>query len=507
MSISTYIEAVSNIEDLLVKLMKEEFDLDEIYSKEIYQKQCKKYFDKFNDNIYVLAENNYVDKVYRDSFYNYYSSKLKPYKRNCIRLSLFENVIDFNDFWDEEKYETLQNNYRGFIVIRPTTPNVIGRNVISPLAMKNNNFLTCIANFDTTVNGVKFSIKGFPHSSQDTESISCAETSLWAIMEYFSNRYSEYRPTLPSNIIKVLNSLSPERQIPSKGLNIVQLSFALKEYGFGTRIYHQPQFSTDFNNILSCYIESGIPLVVAMDNRSMGGNIGHALLCVGHENVEHSKIDILPQANITNTNLQAEINRKNLTIYDYNDLEKKFVFVDDNHPPYQIATLFQPARHYPPHWHNCAITSFVTPLYPKIYLEAFEARNYIYNFLITGIKPLSDNSDISLRIYLTSSRSFKNSMAKNKDLHDNFKSILIEAQMAKFIWVAEISNKDLLKQDKANGIVILDATEANIFDNKPLIIAAYEGEIIINNETNNTLEKLSLDLQEYTMYKNNLNSF
>lgn len=507
MTISTYIEPLSNIETLIINLFINEFNIESNYAKNLYDDHCKAFFDKLKDNIYIVAENNYVDKVYRDSYYNYYSSKRKDYLRETIRLSFFENIVDINDFWQQEKYENIQNSYRGFMVLRPTTPKVIGRNVISPKALKSTSFSVCLAKFDTTVNGVKFSVSGFPHSSQDAETITCAETSLWALMEYFSNKYSEYKPTLPSNIIKTLNSLSPERQMPSKGLNIIQLSFALKEFGFGTRIYDIQQFGVDFNNILSCYIESGIPLLVSMDNRSAGGNIGHALLCIGHEKIEDEDIDNLQAMAIGNPYMSHSANTRNITIFDYNNIEKKFIFIDDNYSPYQIATLQQPANHYPIDWHNCTIKSFVAPLYPKIYLEAYEARGYILAFLLNGIKPISNNNQITLRLYLTSSRSFKDVMARSTDLDANLKTILIESKMAKFIWVAELSNKDLLKENKANGIIVLDATEANIYDNKPLILAAYEGEIIINNETNNTLEKLSLDLQEYTMYHNNLKSF
>src|SRR5690606_10836696 len=159
--------------------------------------------------------------------------KLPKYKRDAIRLSFFEEEISDADFFNGAQHSNLQQKYRGFIVLRPTDPFIIGRSIISPLLLRTNNILACMSKFHTTVNGVKFTVKGFPHSSQDTETISCAETSLWAIMEYFSNKYSDYQPVLPSKIIRTLNQVSSERQIPSKGLNIAQMSYSLKEFGFG----------------------------------------------------------------------------------------------------------------------------------------------------------------------------------------------------------------------------------------------------------------------------------
>src|SRR5450759_2084837 len=111
-------------------------------------------------------------------------------------------------------------------------------------------------------------------------------------MEYFSNKYSEYKPILPSRIIQTLNKVSSERLIPSKGLNIYQMSFALNEFGFGSMIYGRQQYQNEFDGLLSCYIESGIPLIISLDNRPVG-NIGHALIAVGHEKILDTTIDVI----------------------------------------------------------------------------------------------------------------------------------------------------------------------------------------------------------------------
>lgn len=507
MSISTYIEPISKGEELIKKLLQEELGISEINSELLFTRSIKPYFDNFKDNTFIIAETNYVDKVYRDSFYQYYSSKLHKYNRDCVRLSFFESEISDTDFFDGNQHNTLQQKYRGFIVLRPTDPFIIGRSIISPLLLKTNNFISCVSKFHTTVNGVKFTVKGFPHSSQDTETISCAETSLWAIMEYFSNKYSNYQPVLPSKIIRTLNKVSSERQTPSKGLNIAQMSYALKEFGFGTRIYSKQQYSLEFAGLLSCYIESGIPIIVAIDNRHRGGSIGHALLAIGHSKIENNQIDALAPYTTTNTSLTVALTSKNIILYDYDTITKDFIFIDDNHSPYQKAPLAQPASHYGVEWHTCEVTYFIAPLYPKIYLEAYEAKNYVRNFILTGPEPLINNSEVLLRFYLASSRSFKDAIAKNDTIQGDLKSIIIETSMPKFIWVAEVSSKDLIKEQKANGVIIIDATEANIYFNKPLILAAYQDKLILFDENRCNLESNSLPLQEFRIFENNLNNF
>lgn len=500
MSISIYIEPISKVNELIAELLINEFNINELDVQNYFEKVIKTHFENLKENIYLLAETNYVDRVYRDSYYHYYSSKQIKYNRDSIRISLFENKIDASDFWAIDKHDDLQKKYLGFIILRPTEPFFIGRSVISPKALKINHFICCSSRFKSSVNGQKFYVDGFPHSSQDTETISCAETSLWAIMEYFSNKYSNYKSVLPSKIIETLNQISFERLIPSKGLNISQMSFALKEFGHETRIYSKSEFKDSFDDLISCYIESGIPLIIAMENRKHGGNIGHALLAVGHEIVNDIQIDNM---------IPSFVDRnKNIIIYDNDTIKKDFIFIDDNHPIYQKAKLETPAKHYPyPEWHNCEITFFIVPLYPKIYLDAFEAKNYIKRFLLDGPEPLNQNSEILLRFYIATSRSFKDNIAKNNTIPEDLKAILIETSMPKFIWVSEISTKELMKQKKAEGMVILDATEANIYNNKPLIIALYQNKIITFEEKTGKLQKKVLSLPTFKIFEHNLNDF
>lgn len=503
MAISTYLAPISKVKELITQLLISEFLIDKSQVDSLYETRIKAHFEGLKDSIYLNAETNYVDKVYRDSYYHYYSSKLFAYQRNCIRISLFNDKVDSSDFWDKDMTEKLRKNYLGFIVLRPTPPHLIGRSVISPLAKRDSDFVTCKSIFQTTANGQKFKIEGFPHSSQDNETITCAETTIWALMEYFSSKYSEYSPVLPSKIIKTLAHVSSERQVPSKGLNIAQMSFALREFGFGTRIYGKVQYGNDFESILNCYIESGIPLIIAMQN---GRNIGHALLAIGREHLSNDQIDTASHIGINDPQLNSLISNKNIEILDIDSIERDIIFVDDNLPVYQRAKLSQPAIHYPdPNWHLCRITYFIAPLYTKIYLEAFQAKSYIIRFLLTGPFPLNDGTKIVLRCYLASSRSFKDKVSRNKGIGRDLKALLLETSMPKFIWIGEMSTKPLLKSKLANGIIILDATEVNwYYGHKPLVLAAYQKKYISPEDSTGKLENISLDLPNFSIYEHNL---
>jgi hypothetical protein len=503
MNISISISTLADINTLLPALLKSVFNLDNGLAAHFYNNDIKKHFDQFKNSTYFLIEHPYVDRVHRDSYYHYFSTKKKNYNRDSIRISIFEGAITSTDFRSEDRINYLKKIYRGFIILRPTEPFFIGRSLISPEVLNQKNFEICTTTVSSSVNSIKLTVEGFPHSSQDSETISCAETTLWELMEYFSTRYSEYQSILPSKIIKTLNQVSSERQVPSKGLNIQQISFALREFGFGTKIYSRAQYGYAFENLLSCYIESGIPLIIAMENN----NIGHALLCIGHEFPTNDQIDALVPTRFIEGPLANYYGNKNIVVYDYDDLNEKYVFIDDNHPVYQLAYLNSPANHYPALWQNCKITFFIAPLYPKVYLEAYEAKNFIYSFLVKSPIPLADNSNILIKFYLTSTRSFKSKLAVNSSFDDDIKNLILETVMPKFIWVAELSNKTLIKNKQADGLVILDATEANINYGKPLIVAIYQGNYITFAPDCLKLENFKLPLGKFDIYKNNLKSF
>lgn len=504
MSISKYIVPIGQSVALIKQLLIEEFSIDEKFA-EALSVGAKGHFDNLLDSCFLLAETSYVDKVYRDSYYNYYSSKLVPYKKDCVRISFFDGEIKPEDFTNPESLKSIEEKYRGFILLRPTEPQIIGRSIISPAALKNKGFLSCTVAVQATVNSLKVCVHGFPHSSQDSETITCAETTLWSVMEYFGNKYPEYKPVLPSTIIKSLNKVSFERQIPSKGLNIQQMSFALKEFGFGTRIYSSASYGNDFERLLSTYIESGIPVILGIDNTHAGGSIGHALLCVGRQEIDEAKIDAIGVNLMDDAKLLAKANAKGLLIYDWDNIEKQFVFIDDNFPVYQRASFKKPTQYYKNgDWDLCLIKHFIVPLYPKIYLEAYEAKNYAYRFLMSNFSPLEMNAEVLIRFFLASSRSFKHHVSLTPGFDKDTKDIILETQMPKFVWIAELSNKANMKKKTAEGLLILDATEANLNFNYPLLFACYKDKVITPNFENNTLEQKIVPLSSFSIFENNL---
>ncbi|MES0489577.1 MAG: hypothetical protein ABUK01_06285 [Leptospirales bacterium] len=169
---------------------------------------------ELKDSTCLVIEFPYVDKLFRDSYYNYYSSAHKQTKRDTIRVSLFTTEISKDDLFDQEKQELVQFSYVGFFVLRPLNGNFLGRSIISPNVLQTYNFVCCLSHHKSTLFGIPLEVHGFPYSTQDTKMISCAETSIWAITEYFGTKYPEYGLVLPNKIHSLLKSTYYQRSLP-----------------------------------------------------------------------------------------------------------------------------------------------------------------------------------------------------------------------------------------------------------------------------------------------------
>jgi hypothetical protein len=319
---------------------------DTVENKQILGNFKSTHIDRLTNCKSVLIQSPYVDKVYRDSYYHYFASKHAAYNKNAIRISFFNIELSEADFTTSLNLEKIENSYLGFIILRPTFPQIVGRSTINPIAI-NEDILSCTAMVNATAGGIKLKAKGFPHSSQDSESISCAETTLWSLFEYYSSKYQEYRPILPSDIIRVLAKSSSVRQLPSSGLDITKMAFAIKEFGFAPMLYGEKAFKKDFYRLISTYIESGIPLVAGLLSKDK--SIGHAILITGRKRITNSQIDNLQQSGLAGVNH-----------FDFHDIQPEFIILDDNLPCYSEAPISKPCNAYPdPIWQSARITHTV----------------------------------------------------------------------------------------------------------------------------------------------------
>lgn len=484
-----------------------------VTSKEEFRKQIsvlndqrlKQLIDVLKEDLTFVYENPYIDKVFRDSYYTYFASKHQAIERDCIRISIFDGRVNEADFFSADKKGQIQSAYLGFFVIRPTKGKYLGRSLVSPKAFSNQDFLTCLVKVKTQLFGIPLEVHAFPHSSQDSHTITCAETTIWAVMEYFGNRYTEYKPTLPSEITKVLSTSYTHRVYPSEGLTAIQISKALKEFNFGVVLYSYKKEATDQRdlfNTISTYVESGIPVILTV---GIHNDLGHAVIACGHEDLNFSDEKDVEKA----FEKSAPILVNGCNIFETSSIHKRFLFSDDNRPQYRLETLSKPFSGYSDKkFHPGFIKNLIVPLYSKIYLDERRAQALFTQILNNSEFGLHRNfpsppERMTRRVFLTSSRSYKKFVFENRSYSDLNKRILLSLNLPKFIWICELSSFVNYQRGKVDAQIVLDATGNQ--DLSSLVIAQYPKTTFkINQAQEKGLEKMIVDFSMVDIYRNNL---
>lgn len=483
-------------------------DIDEflnflsLTNPEIDKRKIKSVLTKMPLPLSIVFEPYYVDKLYRDTYYIYYSSKHIEYSRNCQRISFFSGDFKLDDFYYSEKFECLSQALIGTMVLRPLSNRTVGRTLIDPTKLNNIDAYIRTTTFSVEILGNIFLINAFPFSSQDSEVMTCAETTVWNLVEYYGTRYSEYRTILPSEMFNKLDDISSERILPSEGLDYFRVANLLKVFSFAPRLYADTVYDKHILKMLfHYYIESGIPLAMGIEGENNGDEVRHSIIGIGHatEQIALDKITIN--------------HKETVPIIDSSQLYEKYVIIDDNQIPYTIEnfndlTLYQ----------NSKLCIFAAPLYKRIFLDASNARDIIYecldslhiwNFIKEQTPDLSDKNPIIIRIFLTSSRKYKSYRLHHlypKELRESYARI----HFPKFLWVAEISTYDLYQDKKILGEIVIDATSNRHDLSNSIILIKYKS-LLGFGQKNQTVEDFLHNIDEYDnidvpydLYENNL---
>lgn len=450
-----------------------------------------------------MQEENYVDRVYRDSYYFYFSGKHFCYDRFCKRIFLFANTFakPLLDMTSEE----LEKDFAGSIVIRPIQGRAIGRTLLNPKFFTGN--VSCfvrVANYNMTAFGKRVSVSAFPYSMQDGETVTCAEITILNLLDYFSRSYPEYHYLLPSDINRIARENGYERSLPTHGLKYEMISKAFCESGFYPRLYSSEKMPKDkFRRILYYYIESGIPLSLGV---TTGVQNKHSIVVVGH-----GKVNIESQQ--LKKNIYASYDKKSnnvVWVCDAADIVDDFCVMDDNQMPYKLMKC-KLYKHYQLRLENYIVETMMVPLYKKMYLEASDASE-IFKIIIAsqeygigcsdlscidGGKTLgSQENPLAVRIFMTSSRSLRKCRDEQfGDGNEEVRAWYSTTVFPKFVWVCELSTTDMYS-NKVIGEIILDATSSADAYADSLIIAHYPNRIFCRLPQDARKNGVNFDMDE-----------
>lgn len=380
-----------------INFITKEWDIDELQTlvskKFLSDNTSEKLRNELSSRVHTyILENPYIDKDFRDTYYNDFSKRYQEIERNSIRIHLF----------------TEQKEYYGFFTLRDTSPFNIGRSYLHPKAIKHSvKGYYCLERYEVNLLGLKLHVIAFPWMQQDVNVTRCAHIAMWTLLRYFSNKISNYKEYTLQNLSNLSDSNS--RKVPSRGLTVEQIAQTITRAGFSTEIYYKATIDPIlFHRICYSMIESGLPFVAGLLKKN------HAISIIGHLPID------IPL-------LKVQCNTCSEQIIDIADYIPGFISINDNFLPYLPITNSSNT--------TVAIDDIdviIAPLHEKMYLDII----HLYTIVIPSIeKLLNPSQKLVRRVFLTTSKSLKNSIAKSKD--PIYKDENLKLLMPKFVWIIE----------------------------------------------------------------------
>ncbi len=432
----------------------------------------------------VAIEHHYIDKDYRDTFSSFHSKRFSTPISRCVRLHFFSRCITNEELRDSGK---AQDAYLGYSVIRPTRPNCIGRTLLDLKNYAGLGAYICKCSEKVNLQGIELVVEGFPFISQDGDATVCAQSALWMAVRYYSNRYTVYPESYPSQISNLVQDYAVGSRIaPSDGLYTWQLAETLRRLRFSPITYAKQGFGEEsFRRILYTYIESGIPVLATVP--------GHVVVLNGH------------CSDFTNL---ASIKSATFTT----DFCTGVTVNDDNASPYQIVPE-KSCGHQGVKF--CDIQEIVVPLAEKIFLTAENFEKVVVKVLddprvgVETLSPALDKETLVLRMFLTTVKSYKKQLVINGKGDPQVQKTYRELPLPHFIWVCEISTPSEYAQGNVLGEIIWDATR-NVWETEGWIAIHYPEVLLIDagSALNGSQEIFTFSLTQagkaYPMYRSNL---
>ena len=527
----------------LAQILEMDEELDLILTEDLIS-SLKKIISLMPFPLTIVYEPYYVDRIYRDEYYAYYSKKHFGISRNTKRFIFFRNCHYKEDFLDSnnDKQQKIGSDLIGMVVIKPTQ--TIGRMLITPFLLNIPSCYVRTTKFEISVLGRIYTVDAFPLSGQDSEVMTCAEVNMWQIMEYFGSRYSNYRTLLPSEMLELITTTSDVRMLPSYGLTVEQESHVFKNSGLSPKIYYKwLQYdgrkyvetyesylkSPSLEEILHFYVESGIPILINLREKGNKEGINHSITCIGHA-IDDSlnkldEVDFSEEDHEENQGSQGEILIDKTKNTDYNRLTvlkswsavSGYVIMEDHSTPYQVKKLDNLKFGNGGEGILYEIDSFVVPLYKHVFMAAEDAYKIVIDLIDESEESISEClykrgkpeiKEIVIRLFLTTSRAYKQ-FRVTSTCSLNEKVFFSQVAYPKFIWICEYGTLDAYRNHKAVGEFVIDATASK---NSSPVISIRHGDSITYRGPSEPEEyvKLRRDIPiegEFKMFEqNNLKS-
>lgn len=280
----------------LTNLVKECFgsDFPDIFNKKqtdyIYN-----YLSDINCNS-VLLEFEYLDKDYLDDYIRYYSKSYNNRGAKSARLHFFSNEINHTRFEEILRSNVntieLQENYLGFMVVKPLQKTFIGRTCLKRYPDTDKSRKVILSrNYNVDLFGVKLEVNSIAFQEQDTVLSACAATAIWSSLNAIQSKSVRDIPSCSEITTNAINHIAKSNNsFPKKELSNKQI---LRAIDFEELKHHSESVRKlsiqKFIDIVKLHINSKVPMILGGQIYSIDedGNLeykgGHAVSIIGYK--------------------------------------------------------------------------------------------------------------------------------------------------------------------------------------------------------------------------------
>lgn len=290
----------------LSALIRECFDFD---FADIFSKPQVSYLFKYLKELNaegVLLEPEYIDREFLEDFSNYYVKRFGNNGYVCSRLHFFKCQISHKDMDEfllgkpgaKLTAAWLQENYLGFMVVKPMTKTFVGKTCLRVIGSKNMGpgvRKKISRRYNVSLFGIDLYVDSIAFQEQDKVVAACATTAIWTALHAFSGRDVRSVTSCSEITTAALNfAENSGNGFPNIELSNEQIQRALDVEGLR---YHATQLralSADwFADYVSAHADSDIPLILTGMVYSLSRNAeknwdvikkgGHAITLLGYD--------------------------------------------------------------------------------------------------------------------------------------------------------------------------------------------------------------------------------
>ena len=406
--------------------------------------------------LFFIYENEYVDQHYLDDYSAYYSKCFYPYDKTCARIHFFtseQEKITSAQLREELKKALDGNpsivnndNYLGFIVIRPIPKTFFAKVCIKPTnRSRQPHKKILVRRYRTSLFGIELDVDTIAFQEQEKILSACATTALWS---FYHAHPSMHNDNLPSGYMITKSAYSIENghdsEFPNPGLSTDMICRSMKKYGISPKVHdlqHEDNNTQHFKEHLYAYNIHNVPAIYGVNVEKEKQDL-HAVTILGYTLDETMKFK---------TQSMPLISHKIQHIHVHDDRYGAFLRInlDEN----LIVIKDKDEEVYTPN-------ALILGIDESIRIDYMKIRNFCENFRERIVLTLSKG----VNNYYTSKKTFEQLVwdIKLKNVNDLKKDMIKENIYNKMIYLTQSWPKyiwsAIVKNDKCQFEILFDAT-------------------------------------------------